>query len=56
MKDLMLQYQQTADNLYRHLKQLKPEDIRYRIVVAEYQHTRKIFRQLKSYCKVRGLL
>lgn len=56
MKDLMLQYQHTADMLYQHLKELPPEDIRYRVVVAEYQHTRKVFRQIKSYCKVRGLL
>lgn len=58
MENLLKEYKQTAKTLYTSLQKFKNNQqntIRYCILLAEYQHTCFVLRQIKNYCKARGL-
>ncbi len=59
MKNLMLDYNQAVKLLYLRLNNFKKNQRntpQYYMILAEYQHTCFVLRQIKHYCKVRGLI
>ncbi len=56
MYELMLSYQETARMLYQRAKELSLDDPLRNLLFAEYREVCDVFRQLRSYCKVKGLL
>ena len=56
MKKLMQEYKITAKNIYTALNKFKKNPVKYKLLLSEYQHACYVHRQLKKYCKARGLI
>lgn len=59
MLNLTKEYTKTAQGLYTAMtnyKKNQKNNPKYYLLILEYQHTCAILRQLKNYCKARGLI
>ena len=56
----MLEYKETATNLYQYLGTIKNKNNknkqRYNLLLSEYQQALFIHKQIENYCKARGLI
>lgn len=59
MIKLIEDYKKTAETLYTYIlsyKKNQQNNSKYCLLVLEYQHTCAVLRQMKNYCKARGLI